>query len=147
MSDLTFQYDHDPSFFDKNADRDDFGRLTLSVNTEQFSGRGSFWVQWQDLADFGNSLSTFPITQEAPLGARWGLLGAEGYNLALGVTIAPANATGDLRVTVEIGEHGSKNRDRLRTSFLTNYPDIERFRRSLGQLMDGKTEQAVLHGQ
>lgn len=66
MSDLTFRYDHDPSFFDKNASRDDFGKLTLSVTTERFSGRGSFWVQWQDVTDFGNSLSTFPIRPEAP---------------------------------------------------------------------------------
>lgn len=144
---LTLRYDYDPSFFNKDAFRDDFGKLTMSVTTERFSGHGSFWVQWQDVAEFGNSLATFPIGPDAPLGAKWGILDGQGDNLALGVTIAPANSTGDLRVTVEIGEHGSRNGDRLRTSFLANYPDIDRFRRSLAQLMDGTIERAVLQGQ
>ncbi|MDB5528556.1 MAG: hypothetical protein JWR51_1659 [Devosia sp.] len=146
MSELIFRYRHDPSFFDKDAAPDDFGYLTMSVTTERFSGCGSFWVQWQDVVEFGQSLATFPIQLEAPLGGKWGVMDQEGDNLALAVQIKPANSTGDLLVTVEIGEL-QHNGDRARISFLTNYPDIERFARSLARLMDGKIEQAVLTGQ
>jgi hypothetical protein len=146
MSELIFRYVYDPSFFDKDAVRDDFGSLTMSVTTDRFSGCGSFWVQWQDVVEFGNSLATFPIQPEAPLGGKWGVMDRVGDNLALAVQIKPANSTGELLVTVEIGEL-KQNGDRARASFLTNYPEIDRFGRSLARLMDGTIEQSVLTGQ
>lgn len=143
MNQLVLRYEYDGN----EPIMDDFGRLTMSVTTDQFSGSGRYWVQWQDLVEFGNSLATFPIPPDAALEARWGLLDCLGDNLALAVSIAPANSTGDLRVTAEIGRCSNLSGDQLRTSFLTNYPDIERFRLSLARLMDRKAEQALLKGQ
>jgi hypothetical protein len=145
MNELVFKYAYDPSYFDPEAVRDDFGRLSIEVVTERFSGQGGFWVQWQDLREFRNSLTVFPIDPAAPPSAEWGLGAGPNYKLILGVKIAPANATGDLLVSVEINDE-SPNDNRVRASFLTNYPDLEKFSKSLASHMDGKVDQAVLTG-
>lgn len=46
---LTFQYDFsgDPN--------DDFGWLTIELVGGGFSGKGGFWVQWQDVSEFGEA--------------------------------------------------------------------------------------------
>jgi len=72
----------------------------------------------------------------------------EGEDLILRIEIAPANSTGDLRVFVEVADdtddHGP--RARIRCSFLTNYPQIDRFSSEIAQLMDGETSEAILEG-
>lgn len=145
MSRLSLRYEYDESFFDKRLDRDDFGRLTVSVAAERFSGQGGFWVQWQEVREFGEALSAFPIESDKPLKARWGYDQLEGDDLILSIEIAPANRTGDLVVRVEIGDD-LERWARVRTSFLTNYPDLEAFRLAIGELMDRKIDEAVLGG-
>jgi hypothetical protein len=44
MSRLTLRYEYDPSFFDPKLARDDFGWLSVSAETDRFSGRGGFWA-------------------------------------------------------------------------------------------------------
>ncbi|WEZ82189.1 hypothetical protein P6U16_13490 [Rhizobium sp. 32-5/1] len=145
MSELVFKFEYSPADPDKDAIRDDFGRLTLSVTTEHFAGNGGFWVQWQDIVEFADRLTTFPIALESPISAQWGFRYLEGDDLILGVRIAPANSTGGLLVSVDIADD-RRHGDRLKTSFLTNYADVETFRRSLLNLMDRKIDQAVLTG-
>ena len=137
MSELAFRYRFD--------DDDDFGRLYVTVTTDKFSGRGGFWVQWRDVREFGESLSTYPIKADAPLSASWGYEMQEGDDLVVSLEIAPANATGDLRVRVELADEDERS-ERVRTSFVTNYPDLEQFRIAIGALMDRETDEAVLAG-
>jgi hypothetical protein len=137
MSKLTVRYRFD--------DTDDFGRLDVAVTTDKFSGRGGFWVQWQDVREFGEKLSTYPIKADAPLRAAWGYEMHEGDDLIVSIQVAPANPTGDLRVRVELADEDGRS-DRVRTSFVTNYPDLEQFRVALAALMDGKADEAVLTG-
>lgn len=145
MSLLTFRYKYDDSFFDPKLTRDDFGRLSVSATTDRFSGKGGFWVQWQDVRDFGEALATFPISSDAPIVAQWGYDDRKGDDLILGVEIAPANPRGDLIVRFEIADDYEK-RERVRGSFLTNYPDLITFRLELDKLMDGEVAEAVLQG-
>lgn len=142
MSRLTFKYEYDESFFDKRLPRDDFGLLTVSVVTDQFSGTGGFWVQWREVKEFGESLSTFPITSDEPPKAEWSC----DNDFVSGVTISPANATGDMLVRVKIADHYEPSRN-VSASFLTNYPNIEAFRLSIINLMDRKVDEAILRGQ
>jgi hypothetical protein len=148
MSHLTLKYQHDASFFDPKLPRDDFGRISVSVATERVSGRGGFWVQWQDVSEFGEQLAAYPISQVAPVTAQWGYEMQEGEDLILRVEIAPANKTGDLLVRVEIADdlHDQGPRDRVRASFLTNYPQLESFRSDITKLMVGEVSEAVLTG-
>ena len=126
-------------------DADDFGWLDVAVTTDRFSGRGGFWVQWQDVREFGEKLSTYPIQPNAPLVAAWGYDKQEGDDLVVSIKIASANATGDLQVRVELADYEEKF-ERIRTSFLTNYADLEEFRIAIASLMSRNADEAVLSG-
>lgn len=142
MARLTLRYRYDGT---PEQVLDDFGRLTLSVDAG-FCGEGGFWVQWQDVKEFGEKLATYPLV--APVTAKWGYRMQEGEDLILSVEIGPANRRGDLFVRVEIVDdlHDHGHRDRVRSSFQTNYPQLETFRREIAQVMDGKATEAVLEG-
>jgi hypothetical protein len=134
---LRYEFTNDPG--------DDFGWLTVEVVSDRFAGRGGFWVQWQDVAEFGQSLSTYPIPADAPLKAQWGFDMQEGEDLRLSIDIGPANSTGDLSVEAEVADYNNPTQ-RVRTSFLTNYPQLEAFRVSIASLMDRNVNEATLLG-
>lgn len=145
MNRLTFRYKYDSSFFDPKQTRDDFGRLSVSVATNQFSGTGAFWVQWQDIREFGEALSAYPITEDSPVIAQWGFNMQEGDDLILRFEIAPADARGNLMMLFEVADD-FEPRNRARGMFLTTYPDLDAFRVSIAQLMDHEIEEAILIG-
>ncbi|WP_404710281.1 hypothetical protein [Sphingomonas sp. MMS24-J13] len=146
MSKLTLGYEYDASFFDPKLPRDDFGRLSLSVTTGQFSGAGGFWVQWQDVREFCDALSAYPIRDGSPIIAQWGFGMQEGDDLILRLEIAPADKRGNLSIRFEVADDFVP-RNRVRGSFLTNYPEIETFRVSIARLMNHEADEAVLIGQ
>ena len=137
MSQLTLKYDF--------AQDDDFGWLGVEIETARFSGHGGFWVQWQDVEEFGESLRAYPIKNGAPLIGAWGYEPWEGDALVVSIKVAAANYTGDLKVSVELADNHEPT-ERLRTSFLTNYPQLEAFSRSIGSLMKRLSNEAVLLG-
>ena len=145
MSQLALRYEYDASFFNQKLTRDDFGRLSISVNTDRFSGRGGFWVQWQDVKEFGEALTVFPIKVGEPISTQWGYNMQEGEDLILRIEIAPANGRGDLKVQFEIADE-FETRERVRGSFLTNYPDLDAFRLAIATLMNNEADEAVLTG-
>ena len=134
---LRYEFTNDPA--------DDFGWLALEVVGDGFAGRGGFWVQWQDIAEFGESLSTYPIPADAPLKVQWGFEMQEGEDLRLSIEVGPANATGDLYVQGEVADYNNP-KQRVRTSFLTNYPELEAFRVSIAKLMNRTANEASLSG-
>lgn len=146
MSHLSLRYEYDASFFDSKKTRDDFGRLSVAATTDQFAAKGGFWVQWQDVREFGEALAAFPISSDTPIVAQWGFDMQEGDDLILRIEIAPANRRGDLTVRFEIADE-YEPRDRTRASFLTNYPDVDAFRSEIAKLMDRELDEAVLKGQ
>ena len=141
---LTFSYEFtgDPG--------DDFGWLDVAVVGERSSGRGGFWVQWQDVKEFGETLSTYPIMPEAPLKARWGYEPWEGDALVVSIEIAPAGKRGELSVKVWLRDHTEMGEGQpsecLRTSFITHYSELDAFRVEIANLMDGKADTARLAG-
>jgi hypothetical protein len=145
MSRLALKYEYDPSFFDPKLVRDDFGRLSVAVETDRFSGRGGFWVQWQDVKEFGEALAAFPIREDAPIVAQWGYNMQEGDDLILRIEIVPADGRGNLTVRFEIADDYAAG-DRVKASFLTNYPEIDAFRGEIAKLMNNEAEEAVLTG-
>lgn len=136
---LAYKFSGDPE--------EDFGWLDVAVVSEKISGRGGFWVQWQDVKEFGEELSTYPILPEAPLTAEWGYEPWEGDALVVSVVIAPAGRRGDLAVRVWLRDMGEgQPSECLRTSFLTHYPELEAFKLEIANLMDGKADKAKLLG-
>jgi hypothetical protein len=67
----------------------------------------------------------------------------EGDDLIISVDIGPDNPRGDLRVRVQLADDNERG-ERLRTSFVTNYPDLENFRLDIGKMMDHQCDEAVL---
>lgn len=145
MDKLVLSYQFDPSYFDEKLDRDDFGRLSLRVETERFIGRGGFWVQWQDVVEFGERLSVYPIKAGNPVIAQWGYERQEMEDLIIRISIEAKNKTGDLQVLVVIADDYSPSQ-RLSTTFRSGYVALDLFRRDIAKLMNREIEEAVLHG-
>jgi hypothetical protein len=143
MNQLIFRYQFDASFEDRKRTQDDFGRLSLSAKTDRFSGNSGFWVQWQDVKEFGEALAAFPIT--SPISAQWGYDMQEGNDLILKVEIAPADPRGTLMVRFEIADEFDAG-ERVRGSFTTHYPELEAFRLSIAKMMNLEIGEAVLMG-
>ena len=137
MKQLTLRYEF--------AADDDFGWLDVEVGTDKFWGRAGFWVQWQDVEEFGQSLRTYPIRGDAPLRGAWGYEPWEGGSLIVRIEVAPANSTGDLKVDVEVADQ-FEQKERVRTSLMTNYPQLEAFSESIEKLMKRRATEAVLVG-
>lgn len=125
--------------------RDDVGWLGVEVKSEDFYGRGGFWVQWQEVEEFGQSLRAYPITSEAPIVRKWGYEHCEGDALIIGIEVAAANRTGDLKVSVEVANN-HETAERVRTSFLTHYPQLESFSEGIASLMARASTEARLLG-
>lgn len=146
MSKLILQYKFDASFFDPKLTRDDFGRLSEKVESDHFSGRGGFWVQWQDVKEFGEALGAFPIAEDKPIVAQWGYDAQDGDDLILRLEVSAADKRGNLAVQFEVADDYVP-RNRVRGYFLTNYPELDAFRVSIARMMDNQAEEAILTGQ
>ncbi|KQN10036.1 hypothetical protein ASE85_03670 [Sphingobium sp. Leaf26] len=142
MASLTFLYRYDGT---PRLILDDFGWLEMRVVTENRSGAGGFWVQWQNVKEFGEKLSTYPIDPDAPICEQWGYSENGAYEQVLGVKIAPANKRGDLSVRVEIADQHNPT-DCVKTSFQTNYSNLATFQLEIARLMAGEIEEAGLSG-
>lgn len=70
----------------------------------------------------------------------------EGDDLILRLEINPADNCGNLDVRFEIADD-YEPRNRVRGSFLTNYPELAAFRVEIAQLMTREVEKAILGGQ
>ncbi|RZF59030.1 hypothetical protein EWE75_24050 [Sphingomonas populi] len=145
MSKLTLSYRFDASFFDMSLTRDDFGYLSVHVETDRISAKGGFWVQWQDVKEFGEALGLFPIGENQPVVAQWGFDMQEGDDLKLRLEVVPADKRGNLFLKFEVADDDEPE-DRARGRFLMNYPDVDAFRREIARLMKNEVEEAVLNG-
>lgn len=146
MARLLLNYRFDESFFDKELDRDDFGRLSLQFETDSFTGSGGFWVQWQDVVEFGERLGAYPIPEESPAIAQWGYEMQQGDDVIIRITIGAKNKTGDLLVSVVIADDHDQAQ-RLCGSFVTDYAAMESFRLDIARMMVDGGHEAVLYGQ
>jgi hypothetical protein len=135
---LTFAYEFSPS-------GDDFGWLTARVETPDFSGENGMWVQWQDVAEFGEALARYPIEAADPVTGEWGF-GEDGtYEIVTKVAIAPESATGALLVDVLLANY-YEPANRCRTRFRTDYPATARFREQIARMMQQDSRTAILRG-
>ena len=145
MNKLVISYKFDPSYFDKKLPPDNFGRLSLIVETEKFKGKAGFWVQWQDVVEFGESLNQYPIKQDAPISVQWGFDNQEGDDLIIRLKILPRGSRGELTASIELADDYEPSQ-RLTVSFRTTYSAVELFRSDIAKLMKREIEEAVLLG-
>jgi hypothetical protein len=137
-STLSFEYQF-------NSDGDDLGSLIARVETPDFSGWNSMWVQWQDIRDFASSLSSFPIEANSPLKCEWGFDKNGEYTQVTVVKIAPTGTTGALVADVYLANFYAPE-NRCQTLFDTDYPSLERFKNQIERMMCNRCGTATLEG-
>ena len=130
--------------YEFRKDGDDFGWLELDVRTEDFSGRGGFWVQWQDVVEFGEELAQYPIPADG-IERSWGYRENDVDETVLACRIRPANGRGALDVHVMVADQYEPKRS-VSALFRTNYPDVERFRGEIDRMMKREAAEAALTG-
>jgi len=137
---LCYEFSSDPD--------DDFGWLAVSVQTDAFTGRGGFWVQWQNVKEMVPKLDAYPFSPANPFVEEWGQCDSDGsnYEVIVGISILPANKTGDLDVIVRIADHHDTRRQ-CQAVFRTNYSNTANFAIELRALIDRQRAEAVLLGQ
>ncbi len=136
---LRYEFSSDPN--------DDFGWLALAVETDRFAGSGGFWVQWQNVAEMVPKLGAYPFSSENPFVEEWGQCDSNGsnYEVIVGISVLPANKTGDVDVIVRIANHIDTRRQ-CQAVFRTNYPEMANFASELRAVMDRQRDSAVLLG-
>src|SRR6185369_3750322 len=97
MTALTLSYQTDPA--------DSISLLHARVETPRFSGQGGSWAAKDEIEAFARGLKAYPLPAEPPLSLRFGFNRGLGEDLLFGLTIRPADALGNLLVTVEIADY------------------------------------------
>jgi len=138
---LTLRYEFSPD------PADDFGWLAISVQTNAFTGRGGFWVQWQDVEEMVPKLNAYPLSSANPFVEEWGQSNGDGsnYEVIAGISIFPVNKTGDLEVVVRIADHYDTRR-RCQAVFRANYSDVANSAVELKAVMERQRGEAMLLG-
>lgn len=144
MSKLTLRYRYDASFFDPKQPTDDFGWLSIEVKTDQYSVKGGFWVQWQDVKEFGEALA-LSITTGHHVKGQWGFDMQEGNDLIMSLEIAPESKQGDFAIRFTLADH-VKPGNRASGSFVTSSPQLDSFREEIARVMEREAEEATLAG-
>lgn len=126
------------------------GELTAYVECEGFSGRSSAWFSRLQIEAFLSHLEPCPIPDDNVPTLAGGVFSVgQLADEHVGVRIVSHDATGKLRVCVHLAirEHSTGKLDQdLSAAFVTDYADIDRFKVSLAELMEGTTAKAVLEG-
>ena len=102
--------------------------------------------QWQDVEEFADTLSTYPLSADHPPTAQWGFNNHEGDDLIIRLEVKPIDRRGTLSVSVEIADDFEPRR-RVRAAFNTHYPQVEKFREGLVGVMRREVAEAVLSGE
>ena len=124
---------------------DQLGRLRLVVETPSFKGDGEAWAWPGLIEDFATALSQYPISGDNPPELRCGFGRLKVEEVVISLSVKAADALGKLDATINISDHFDRE-SRLRTHFVTHYPDVERFQKQLFALLAGDRDEAVLDG-
>jgi hypothetical protein len=146
MSKLTLRYEYEAPYLPPEKQPDHFGRLFMTAETARFSGKGDFWVQWQDVVELGEELKTYPISEDRPIVRRWGFEQLEGNDTILAIEIMPSDKIGGLAVRFIIANQ-CEPQDRVSAQFKTTYSEIHRFSNDISLLMKQAIEEVVLTGE
>jgi hypothetical protein len=135
MNSLSLRFEPEP--------HDTVGRLFIHVGAASFKGDGFFWAEPHGLEEFAQALAAYPIPADQPAEVRFGYNDCEGDDLIIGIAIAPVDAIGHLRVSVEVADLYQPD-NRLSVAFQSTYSEVDTFRNALGPLLDGQEAKATL---
>ena len=130
------------------------GELTAVVKSGAFSGKGSAWFDRKSLKEsFVLAMRAFPLSAGDPPVIEGGFWSKEETleQCHLRVAVRPYDRRGKLLVQVDLASPSrttpdSDQQQLVTARFLTEYSALDKFASSLEQVLDGKSESAVLPG-
>jgi hypothetical protein len=136
------------------ADDKWMGKVTVRVQTADFSGVGAAWIKASDLEDFAQSLLAYPLpSDKAPqleVGHQGSLDGHLPPQTFVRVTVMPRGYRGNILVRAELEtefEHPDFDlHQSVVARFLTGYNELERFAKSLQCVASPDFKEAMLKG-
>jgi len=137
-------------------DSDGTGQLVATVRSGAFAGRGSAWINPDQMkGTFIAALKAFPLSESDPPIIEGGFWSKEIPGSLdqchLRIAVRPYNARGTLLIQVDLATEFWTTPDKdhqqsVTTRFLTEYAALPEFATSLEQVLDGECETAVLCG-
>lgn len=103
------------------------------------------WVQWQDIVEFGELLTRYPIEPANPITREWGFHEEQEYFAVTKLLIAPSPTGRPLVCDVHLANFYEPSIG-CRTRFETDYPALAEFRRQIDLMMRKAAPTAVLEG-
>ena len=136
---LSYKWTNDPN--------DDFGQLFVNVVTPEFSSATDMWVQWQDIVEFGESLTAYPIPESEYPKCSFGFSNSDGtsYHPVIELSVRPIGNQGGLVFYAYRSDQDDKEKY-ASIKFQTDYAQIEKFRLQIASIMKCKTGEALLEG-
>jgi hypothetical protein len=127
------------------------GKLIANVSVAGFTAQGGAWFNTGELRRFAENLSTFPLGEEALpyIAGGFGVEADPPEQIHLAVSLAPHNARGAIRVTVQLAtevRHDEANDLACSATvrFKVTYGDLARFGPDFINLLDGRSASATL---
>ena len=145
MPGLSLSYTHDRSYFEKSLPRDDFGWLEANIVTSKVSANAGFWVQWQDIQEFGEALPTDKKRLTSSLAVDWGSTDAGIYTPHIAISLSPKGDLGEILVAVELSDFHEPT-SLARATFRATYSAIEIFKEDIVRLLACQADKAELLG-
>lgn len=127
------------------------GKLSATVETGGFAGKGVAWFSTEELRDFGKELSAFPLR----IGSLPFITGGFGAKedapgqVHLAVSLEPHNVRGEIRVCVKLAtevwnDEAADLACSATVRFLATYADLGRFSPEFLDLIEGRRTTAAL---
>lgn len=140
MSLLTF-------YFEPENDWD--GKLTATVTSNEFKAKGSAWFNTNELRQFAEELSAYPLPLDALPSLASGVWAERGRleRTHLAVSVAPYGLRGLVRFTVNLAtdDLGETLGCNATVRFLATYADLSAFSAEVASLADGVIASASLY--
>jgi hypothetical protein len=142
MNSLAFRFEREDEWH---------GKLFASVSADGFAGEGGAWFNTDQLREFGQRVSVFPLPKEdAPsIASGFGASADSPEQVHVSISFHPHNARGAVRVRVQLatevwnGEEADLACSTI-VRFLVTYGDLARFGPEFLDLVDGKAMSATL---
>ena len=125
------------------------GKLHVSAAFDGFSGHADAWVDAQNVAEFGDRLTKYPIDPDEEIRLSAGLGEGANYQEQIGLQASARGGRGQLIVLVHLTWRGwrpslGETFHETRFEFPTSYEYLGRFGRHLAMTVRGEIDEARL---
>jgi len=136
----------------RSDDGDGIGYLRVRASFDGFAGDGGAWFDGMQVLEFAGLLMRYPLEAGEPASLSGGLGAGEDFVEAVGLSVAPVGALGQLGCRVHLRADLADGRrpavtHEVRLVLLTTYQRLGTFARDLSDLIEGSAEYAVLGGE